>query len=63
NRGWWNVKWWRNAVRRFENGESHLAWVLWRPFIAEAWWEHFVKPIRTLPRQPVLARRWLHLAR
>ncbi len=63
NRGWWNVKWWRNAVRRFENGESHLAWVLWRPFIAEAWWEHFVKPIRTLPREPVLARRWLHLAR
>ena len=62
NRGWWNVKWWRNAVRRFENGESHLAWVLWRPFIAEAWWEHFVKPIRTLPREPVLARRWLHLA-
>lgn len=53
-RGWWNVAWWRSALHRFERGETHLAWVLWKPFMAEAWMDRFVAPVAALEKQAVL---------
>jgi asparagine synthase (glutamine-hydrolysing) len=54
-RGWWNVGWWKAVLRRFERGETHLAWVLWKPLIAEAWLRHFVQPLAQFPRESVFA--------
>jgi asparagine synthase (glutamine-hydrolysing) len=51
--GWWNRRWWRSVLNRCRAGESHLAWVLWRPFIAEAWRRHFVAPCLERPREAV----------
>ena len=53
-RGWWNVAWWHGTLDRFERGESHLAWTLWKPFIAEAWMDRFVSPISARKKQVVL---------
>ncbi len=53
-RGWWNVAWWHATLARFERGESHLAWTLWKPFIAEAWMDRFVSPISAREKQVVL---------
>lgn len=52
---WWDREWWRCAVRRFRAGESHLAWVLWRPFIADAWFRHVVAPVRARTPEPLRA--------
>jgi asparagine synthase (glutamine-hydrolysing) len=49
-RGYWNVSWWSKVLARFEAGEEHLAWTLWRPMIAEAWQQNFVKRINNAPR-------------
>lgn len=46
--GLWRVKWWRQILRRFRAGESHLAWVLWRLLIAHAWHRHFLTRLRQL---------------
>lgn len=54
-RGLWDVDWWRSALKRFEQGESHLAWTLWMPTIVEAWFRHFVDRARAQPRYPVFA--------
>ncbi len=53
NRGYWNAKWWQSALARFDGGEGHLAWTLWKPIIAEAWQKHFVERLKTEPRVPV----------
>jgi len=42
SRGIWNVSWWERALHRFQDGVDHLSWVLWRPLMTEAWFEHFV---------------------
>ncbi len=52
-RGCWNVSWWRRAVERFEAGEGHLAWTLWKPMIAEAWRTHFVARVAAMPKLSV----------
>lgn len=49
--GWWDERWWRRLLARFKAGESHLAWVLWRPFIAQAWRAHFLGPVSAGPRE------------
>jgi asparagine synthase (glutamine-hydrolysing) len=51
--GWWQTQWWRSVLKRFHAGETHLAWVLWRPFIAHAWQRHFVDRIRALAPEAV----------
>ncbi|MFP6735533.1 MAG: asparagine synthase (glutamine-hydrolyzing) [Rhodospirillales bacterium] len=51
----WNAGWWRKALRRFEEGETHLADVLWRPLIEHAWRTHFVERVRALPKLPIFA--------
>ena len=53
--GFWRSAWWRQVLRRFEQGESGLAMTLWRPFIAESWRRHFVDRIARMPRLPVFA--------
>ncbi len=53
-RGWWNLPWWRRVIGRFERGEAHLAWTLWKPFIAETWMDRFVDRVAALEKQAVL---------
>ncbi len=53
--GWWNQHWWRCVLRRFQAGETHLAWVLWRPLITQAWRRHFVERILSTPPEAVRA--------
>lgn len=55
-RGWWDAGWWRGILRRFEAGERHLAWVLWKPFMAERWMTGFVE--RARQREKVSAFTW-----
>lgn len=52
-RGYWDVKWWRNTIKRFNSGQGHLAWTLWKPMIAEAWHLHFVARLKMEPRVPL----------
>jgi asparagine synthase (glutamine-hydrolysing) len=54
-RGWWHVPWWRRVLARFSGGESHLAWVLWKAFVAEAWCRHFLEPVRATRRVSAFA--------
>jgi asparagine synthase (glutamine-hydrolysing) len=51
--GCWNMRWWRSVLRRFQAGETHLAWVLWRPLISQAWRHHFVARAQALPPEAV----------
>lgn len=53
--GLWNPRWWRSAVRRLRQGEGQLAFILWRPVIAQAWLDHFVAPIKAQAPVPVRA--------
>lgn len=53
-RGWWHVSWWQGVLARFRAGERHLAPVLWKPFITEAWMNHVVTPMRAADKVPVL---------
>ena len=46
-RGWWNVRWCRNAVARFRAGERNLAATLWKLLIAETWQRYFVDRVRS----------------
>ena len=52
-RGWWNVGWWNGTLDRFERGEDHLAWTLWKPFITESWMDLFVTSLATRKKQAV----------
>lgn len=53
NRGWWRVKWWRPVLKRFRNGEAHLAGPLWMAYMTEMWMRHFVDRIRSEKRVPI----------
>ncbi len=53
--GFWRAHWWRAVLARFERGETHLAGVLWRPFMEQAWRRHFVARIARQPVLPVFA--------
>ena len=52
-RGYWNTKWWQSALARFNAGQGHLAWTLWKPVISEAWQTHFVERLKSEPRVSV----------
>ena len=54
-RGFWNVAWWRAAVRRMRAGERHLAWQLWRPAICESWYRFVVDRAATMSRYSVFS--------
>ena len=49
-RGYWNTKWWQSVLSRFDEGQGHLAWVLWKPMISEAWQTYFVDRLKSEPR-------------
>ncbi len=44
--GLWQRSWWRHVLKRFDNGEDHLASILWRPFIEHSWRQHFLQRIQ-----------------
>ena len=44
--GLWQRSWWRHVLKRFDNGEDHLASMLWRPFIEHSWRQHFLQRIQ-----------------
>jgi len=54
-RGFWHVPWWRRVIERMIRGEAHLAWVLWKPVICEAWFQGFVDRIEAAPKVSVWA--------
>lgn len=54
-RSYWNASWWEKCLDRFNKGESHLAWTLWRPVISEAWQTRFVDRAKSLTQIPVFA--------
>lgn len=51
--GIWRRKWWLSALDRFNGGETHLASMLWRPLIEEAWRTHFLGRINTAIKMPI----------
>lgn len=44
--GIWSHRWWRNVLKRIQNGEGHLGWSLWQPLMMEAWRRYFVGRVR-----------------
>ncbi len=46
-RGFWNVAWWRKALRRFQQGDHSVSSSLWKGMMGESWLQHFVKPMQT----------------
>ena len=58
DRGLWQRSWWRHVLKRFDNGEDHLASMLWRPFIEHSWRQHFLQrekdsaPLRLFQETP-----------
>lgn len=48
--GLWRPAWWQRVLARFRAGERHLAWVLWRPLVTEAWRTHFLGRLAALPK-------------
>jgi len=53
--GVWQVSWWRQVLKRFDAGEYHLASMLWRPFMEQAWREHFLGAVKRRATLPVFA--------
>ena len=54
-RGFWNVPWWKSALKRLQSGEHHMAWELWRPVICEAWYQYVITRAAGMPRHSVFA--------
>ena len=50
-RGYWDLDWWQRVLKRLAAGENHLAWLLWKPLISEAWQQHFVDVVNRRKRQ------------
>ncbi len=47
NSGMWRKNWWISVLDRFSAGETHLASMLWRPVIEQAWRIHFLDRINS----------------
>ncbi len=45
--GIWRRRWWLAVLERFDAGESHLASMLWRPVIEDAWRTHFLDRVNS----------------
>jgi asparagine synthase (glutamine-hydrolysing) len=50
----WVASWWRKVLKRIQNGEGHLGWTLWQPFMMEGWRRHFVERLKKEPRVSAL---------
>ena len=42
---YWDAPWWHRVLERLKAGESQLGWILWQPFIGEAWKYGFVRRV------------------
>ena len=51
--GIWRKKWWLAVLERFNGGEAHLASMLWRPLIENAWRTHFLDRIDAAEKVPI----------
>jgi asparagine synthase (glutamine-hydrolysing) len=52
----WEVRWWRDAVKRFEANDRGLAAALWKLLATEAWLEHFVaRAARQAKHSPMMS--------
>jgi len=56
-RGFWNVSWWKSALKRLQSGEHRMAWELWRPAICEAWYQYVITRAAGMPRHSVFAAK------
>ena len=52
--GIWRKKWWLAVLNRFNAGELHLASMLWRPVIEDAWQKYFLARINSGEKTPIL---------
>lgn len=41
---YWDPSWWHRVLDRMRKGERQLGWVLWQPFIGEAWKREIINP-------------------
>jgi asparagine synthase (glutamine-hydrolysing) len=53
--GLWRRKWWLSVLDRFDKGETHLATMLWRPLIKDAWQGHFLDRIASAKKIPIFS--------
>jgi asparagine synthase (glutamine-hydrolysing) len=44
---YWDAPWWHRVLNRLKGGETQLGWILWQPFIGEAWKRDFVKRLQS----------------
>ena len=51
----WDAGWWRQAIARLRRGDSALAVQVWKPFISELWFRHFVDRAKKQPKFAPLA--------
>ena len=51
--GIWRKNWWLAVLKRFNDGELHLASMLWRPLIEDAWKKYFLARINSLEKTPI----------
>jgi asparagine synthase (glutamine-hydrolysing) len=47
----WIPAWWQRALTRLEQGNHHLAWGLWHPFMIEMWRRHFLERLAAQRRR------------
>ena len=52
----WDKIWWQKVLKRLREGETHLAWILWAPFIAELWHKYFIKRIASTSKVAIFAK-------
>ena len=52
--GIWRKKWWLAVLDRFNCGELHLAAMLWRPVMEDAWLKYFLARINSIKKINVL---------
>ncbi|MDA0239277.1 MAG: asparagine synthase (glutamine-hydrolyzing) [Proteobacteria bacterium] len=51
----WRAGWWKDVLKRFQGGETHLATMLWRPYYEDAWRRHFLRRVEQQPKHPIFA--------
>ena len=51
NSPYWIASWWQRALKRVEQGELHLGWTLWHPFMLEQWRQYFLEPLAAQRRE------------
>lgn len=50
---YWRADWWQKCINRIEKGETGLGWLIWHPFIAEAWKKYFYEKVKSVEKVSV----------